>query len=293
MSASEFKNLKTQETRQGINFGGPKVYFVGDTLVYAPEGGESISLTGTTLTLNPLGLTSESGGAFYSKISEQIVGDGTWTITVKHSITGEEISGVYEFSSEVYYTTECDTQKVLANCGGYKVEDTWTGQDTTTEWKRLVHTDANLPHEILPYKCPNYHTLTSGVCNPDYEYIALKYYIGWFIYHQDLQNWTFFPHLEKIIMWWDGVTVVQESFYTELPWHWISGGGDIESGETFYQRGSSSGGFGSFGEKFYWPEDFDNFPYDSSYDSDEPLPTPLEMWISGNWDAFSGIISVG
>jgi len=163
MSASEFKNLKTQEIRQGINFGGPKVYLVDDTPVYAPEGGTSISLSGTTLTLNPLGLTSDSGGAFYSKISEQIVGDGTWTITVKNSATGDEVSGVYEFSSEAYYTTECDRQNVLANCGGYKVEDTWDGK-ATDEWKRLVHTDNTLPHEILPYKCQQDYFWNGSTC---------------------------------------------------------------------------------------------------------------------------------
>jgi len=167
MALAEFKNLATQETRNGIDFGGPKTYLVGDIPVYAPEGGTNITYADDKLTLEPLGLTTEAGDT-WEKISTDYAGDGTWTITIQNIITGEIISGIYEFKDGGnYYTTRCDSTPVSASCGGYKVEDTWDDQQPN-EWKKLLHTDDTLPHEILSYNCPYPKTLIDGSCIQEY-----------------------------------------------------------------------------------------------------------------------------
>ena len=53
-----------------------------------------------------------------------------------------------------------------ARCGGYKIENTWSEQDTLTELKRLVHSINSLPNEILYYKCeyPNKLNYSTGQC---------------------------------------------------------------------------------------------------------------------------------
>jgi hypothetical protein len=154
MPIAEFENIYTQEVVKGINFGGSnqKVYHVGDTLVYAPNGGTSIGYANSEYTLNPLGLISSGGSVDWTIQSYQYNGDGTWYVTLENIFTGDTISNVLPFNeSGSFYTTHCDSVDVLANCGGYKVEDTWVGQDLAKDWKRLVHTDSSLPHEILKY----------------------------------------------------------------------------------------------------------------------------------------------
>lgn len=85
-----------------------------------------------------------------------------YRITVKHRFDSSIIAmngiEVYPFapSKKLYYIqgefSENISGYVKASCGGYLLEDTWVGQ-VATEFKRLVHTDTMLPHEILSYRC--------------------------------------------------------------------------------------------------------------------------------------------
>ena len=108
--------------------------------------------------------------------SEQNIGTKEYRITLKHKfdITLPAIDNVYPFapSKKLYYVqgefSENISGYVKASYGGFKIEDTWVDQDTATELKRLVHTDATLPHEILNYKCKAGYVFDIGLgtCSP-------------------------------------------------------------------------------------------------------------------------------
>jgi len=96
-----------------------------------------------------------------------------YRITVKHRFDSSIIAmngiEVYPFapSKKLYYVqgefSENISGYVKASCGGYLLEDTWVGQ-VATEFKRLVHTDTTLPHEIISYKCPWGYTSNGSGC---------------------------------------------------------------------------------------------------------------------------------
>lgn len=125
------RDKKDNSTFEALDFGGPKVYQVDNTWVYAPEGGISLTKTATDVTLEPLGLTVNlTGGGDWSVISHQNIGTCNWRATVKNNITLEEISGVYPFNLEgnVYQLPCGGNEWVIASCGGYEIESTWSGQ---------------------------------------------------------------------------------------------------------------------------------------------------------------------
>lgn len=78
-----------------------------------------------------------------------------YRITVKHRFDSSIVTmngvEVYPFaaSKKLYYVDGNISGYVKASCGGYLLEDTWVGQDVATEYARLLHTDATLPHETL------------------------------------------------------------------------------------------------------------------------------------------------
>ncbi len=157
MPVCEFKDLGTDEIRQGLNFDqlyGQEpveeiIYFVSGVLIQAPDGGEDISYADGVATLNPLGLTCELGESVWEIIDYNYHGDGTWDVNVKNIFSEEVKTGALAFDKEgVGYEIECGGNEfVMASCGGYLIEDTWDGQ-TCDEWKRLKGTG-----EIISASC--------------------------------------------------------------------------------------------------------------------------------------------
>ena len=148
MPKCQIKDRATNQTIEGINFGGTNIYDVNGTLVYAPLGGTSITIDGVNATLNPLNITTQIIGANqWEIVSHQNVGTANWRITVKNTTTLEEKSGVYPFNlSGKVYKLECETDTwVMASCGGYKIESSWSGQQAN-EFYRLKGTG-----EIIRY----------------------------------------------------------------------------------------------------------------------------------------------
>ncbi len=86
-------------------------------------------------------------------------GTKDYKITLKHRFDSSVIMSeeVYPFapSGKLYRVTDNTPGGngwVKASCGGYKVEDTWVGQDTATQMAKLSHTVATLPHEYIVVK---------------------------------------------------------------------------------------------------------------------------------------------
>ena len=150
MPSCNFKNHATGATVEGINFGGSNqvAYDAGGTIVYAPIGGTSVTQSGRIATLVPLGLTTDIQGK-WTIVSHQSIGTADWRVTVQNSLTSEIKTGVYPFNITAdahVYELECQSGTwVMASCGGYKIESSWSGQQAN-EFYRLKGTG-----EIIGY----------------------------------------------------------------------------------------------------------------------------------------------
>ena len=131
MPMCEIKDHKTGETLKAYDFGGPEVYYAGTSLVYAPLGGISVSTNETIATLNPLGITSIMKPR-WEVTGHTDIGTANWRVSVVDTSTGEEKSGVYPFNLQGnVYELECQPGTwVMASCGGYKIESSWSGQQS-------------------------------------------------------------------------------------------------------------------------------------------------------------------
>ena len=146
MQFINIKDYKTGDTVKALNFGGPKCYKVLGKYVWAPEGGNSLVTAENSITLEPLGLVINNPN-IWTVVSNQNIGTANWRITVKNLATNEEKSGVYPFNfSGNVYELECQPGTwVMASCGGYKIESSWSGQQAN-EFYRLKGTG-----EIIRY----------------------------------------------------------------------------------------------------------------------------------------------
>lgn len=147
MQFINIKDYKTGDTIKALNFGGQKCYKVSGKYVWAPEGGTSLVNAENSITLEPLGLVINNPN-IWTVVSNQNVGTVDWRITVKNLATNEEKSGVYPFNlNGNVYELECQPGTwVMASCGGYKIESSWSGQQAD-EVYRLKGTG-----EIIRYK---------------------------------------------------------------------------------------------------------------------------------------------
>lgn len=131
MPYANILDKKTGNTFKALDFGGPYVYKVNDKMVHAPQGGTSVSFEEKVATLNPLNLTSVLEDR-WEIISHQDIGTANWRVTVKNHSTQEVKTGVYPFNlNGNVYELECQPGTwVMASCGGYKIESSWSGQQS-------------------------------------------------------------------------------------------------------------------------------------------------------------------
>ena len=131
MQFLNIRDYKTGGTIKALNFGGPKCYKVSGKYVWAPEGGTSLAISENSITLEPLGLVINNPN-IWTVVSHQNIGTADWRITVKNLATNEEKSGVYPFNLQGnVYELECQPGTwVMASCGGYKIESSWSGQQS-------------------------------------------------------------------------------------------------------------------------------------------------------------------
>jgi len=123
MPKCKILDKKTNQIIEGLDFGGPDIYDINGTLVYAPEGSTSISISNNTINLDPLGLNITDVVAPWEIISQQNINTCNWRVTVQNSLTGEIKSGVYPFNLDGHvYQLECSGEWVMASCGGYKIQ---------------------------------------------------------------------------------------------------------------------------------------------------------------------------
>ena len=131
MPMCDIKDHKTGETLKAYDFGGPEVYYAGTSLVYAPLGGTSVSASENLATLQPLGITSIMKPR-WEVTGHTNVGTANWRVSVVDTSTGETKDGVYPFNLQGnVYELECQPGTwVMASCGGYKIESSWSGQQS-------------------------------------------------------------------------------------------------------------------------------------------------------------------
>ena len=178
MQFINIKDYKTGDTVKALNFGGPKCYKVSNRSVWAPEGGTSLTINENSIVLEPLGLVINNPN-IWTVVSNQNVGTVDWRVTVKNLATNEEKSGVYPFNfSGNVYELECQPGTwVMASCGGYKIESSWSGQQSY-ELYRLKGTGEKI---------------TTGyfVCfNPLYSGNGLIYKADWLGFTISHSPWT-------------------------------------------------------------------------------------------------------
>lgn len=155
MPMCEIKDHKTGETLKAYDFGGPEIYYAGTSLVYAPLGGTSVSTVENIATLNPLGLTSIMKQRW--EVTGHVgIGTANWRVSVIDTSTGETKDDVYPFNLKGnVYELECQPGTwVIASCGGYKIESSWSGQ-TAEQVYRLKGTG-----EIIKIQTKRYYIST-------------------------------------------------------------------------------------------------------------------------------------
>ena len=149
MPMCDIKDHKTGQTLKAYDFGGPEVYYAGTSLVYAPLGGTSVSTSEHLATLQPLGITSIMKPR-WEVTGHTNVGTANWRVSVVDTSTGNTKDGVYPFNLQGnVYELECQPGTwVMASCGGYKIESSWSGQQTN-ELYRLKGTGEKISMEGL------------------------------------------------------------------------------------------------------------------------------------------------
>lgn len=149
MPMCDIKDHKTGQTLKAYDFGGPEVYYAGTSLVYAPLGGTSVSTSEHLATLQPLGITSIMKPR-WEVTGHTNVGTANWRVSVVDTSTGNTKDGVYPFNLQGnVYELECQPGTwVMASCGGYKIESSWSGKQAN-ELYRLKGTDEKISMEGL------------------------------------------------------------------------------------------------------------------------------------------------
>ena len=129
MPYANILDKKTGETFKAIDFGGPAIYKVNDIWVYGWTGATSVTFNEKVATLNPYNKTSVLEDR-WEVISHQDIGTANWRVTVKNHSTQEVKTGVYPFNLQGnVYELECQPGTwVMASCGGFKIESSWSGQ---------------------------------------------------------------------------------------------------------------------------------------------------------------------
>lgn len=128
MQFINIKDYKTGRVIKALNFGGPKCYKLAGRYVWGPEGGESLVIDQSKITLNPFKITLDNSN-IWTVVSHQNPGTTNWRTVVKNSITQEEkIVFPFSRSGEVYELKCMPGTWVMASCGGYKIESTWEGK---------------------------------------------------------------------------------------------------------------------------------------------------------------------
>ena len=176
MPMCEIKDHKTGETLKAYDFGGPEVYYAGTSLVYAPLGGTSVSPSEHLATLQPLGITSIMKPR-WEVTGHTNVGTANWRVSVVDTSTGETKDGIYPFNlNGNVYELECQPGTwVMASCGGYKIESSWSGQQAN-EFYRLKGTDEKISMEGLGsfkiyYSLPTFAYYKDGTRGQRHPYI--------------------------------------------------------------------------------------------------------------------------
>ena len=129
-------DYKTGDTIKALNFGGPKCYKVSNKYVWAPKGGTNLTINENSITLEPLGLVINNPN-IWTIVSHQNMGTVNWRVTVKNLATGETKADVYPFNfNGNVYELECQPGTwVIASCGGYKIESSWSGQQSDQTYR--------------------------------------------------------------------------------------------------------------------------------------------------------------
>ncbi|MFT5661589.1 MAG: hypothetical protein ACI9TV_002236 [Sulfurimonas sp.] len=117
-------------------------------------------------------------------------------ITVKHKYDSSIItigtSDVYPFDPDkkLYYVDGNISGYVKARCGGYKVETTWTGQNTNTQIAKLSHDATTLPHEYLEIVIPDVFIASASFLKYISITIVEDYRPSHFIYDYSIEFYT-------------------------------------------------------------------------------------------------------
>lgn len=129
------KDKLTNTTFKALDFGGPDIFQVNGTWVYGPDNYNNPSLIygDTTITLDPAGIVIDKpkGSNEWTIIDHQNIGTCYWRITVKNT-SGQVLTGVYPFNlgGKVYKLNCAENIWVMASCGGYEIESSWSGKQT-------------------------------------------------------------------------------------------------------------------------------------------------------------------
>lgn len=130
MPYANILDKKTGNTFKALDFGGPAIYKVNGIWVYGWTGATSVTFDGKVATLNPYNKTSVLEDR-WEVVSHQDIGTANWRVTVKNHSTQEVKTGVYPFNlkGNVYELKDCAPGTwVIASCGGYKIESSWSGK---------------------------------------------------------------------------------------------------------------------------------------------------------------------
>jgi len=123
MPKCKFLDRKTGEVIEGLDFGGPEIYKVKRTFVYAPKGGTSLSVTSTSIILEPLGLEIpiEHIWKMVNMTDSGLVSEYAF---MENTLTGQSRGAIRVFNPNGFlYRLPCEDEWVLADCGGYKLQD--------------------------------------------------------------------------------------------------------------------------------------------------------------------------
>ena len=129
------KDKLTNTTFKALDFGGPDIFQVNGTWVYGPDNYNNPSLIygDTTITLDPAGIVIDKpkGSNEWTIIDHQNMFTCDSRLTVK-SNTGQVLTGVYPFNTEgkVYKLKCAENIWVMASCGGYEIESSWSGKQS-------------------------------------------------------------------------------------------------------------------------------------------------------------------
>ena len=181
MPMCDIKDHKTGQTLKAYDFGGPEVYYAGTSLVYAPLGGTSVSTSEHLATLQPLGITSIMKPRW--EVTGHVgIGTADWRVSVVDTSTGETKDGVYPFNLQGnVYELECQPGTwVIASCGGYKIESSWSGQQAN-ELYRLKGTDEKISMEGLG-SFTIYYSLPTFTHYNDWTYGSAPSIHIWYVY---------------------------------------------------------------------------------------------------------------